>query len=108
MKYTRPLSWLATLALAVTLIVLIAPAARAGYALSFNGSNNYVNLTLASPPASNYTISAWVFLSAGGTIGTRLGVLSGPCGTTIEFLIHSSTTNAADPQYLELGRCGSF
>ena len=105
---SRPLSWLAAIALAVTLIVLIAPAARAGYSLSFNGLNNYVNLTLASPPASNYTISAWVFLSAGGTIGTRLGVLSGPCGTTIEFLIRSSTTNAADPQYLELGRCGSF
>src|SRR6266478_5902598 len=104
---SRPLSWLAATALAVTLNILIAPAAWANTALASNGSD-YVNLTLTSPPASNYTISAWVFLSAGGTTGTRLGVLSGLCGTTIEFLIHSSTANAADPQYLELGRCGSF
>ena len=80
------------------------------YALSFDGADNYVSLPLSSPPTNNYTLSAWVNLRTGGTFdGARMTVLGGPgCGDSIEFMIHSRTNNATDPQYLELGRCDSF
>lgn len=81
----------------------------AEYALSFNGANNYVN---ASIPAlsGNYTICTWAYLRSGGTFsGTRVGVLTGTtCNDSVELLVRSQTSSAADPQYLELGRCGSF
>lgn len=82
----------------------------AGYALNFNGLNNYVSVGLTSPPASNYTLTAWVYLRSGGNYGSqRIGVLSSTsCGGSIELLVRSSTASATDPQYVELGRCGSF
>ena len=96
-------------------LISISPAARAqnnaaGYALSFNGSNNYVSLSLTSPPASNYTLSAWVYLRTGGTFGgQRAAVLGGQgCGDSIEFMIRANTEDPSDPQYLELGRCSAF
>ena len=101
------------LALTSTLL-LAAPLARAqssaGYALDFDGVDDHVSVPLVSPPASNYTIVAWVYPRTGGTSGgNRVAVLSSAtCGGTIELLIHASTANPADPQYLELGRCGSF
>ena len=95
-------------------LLLISQAAQAqpsGYALSFNGVNNYVSLTVPGPPPPNfYTICAWVYLYSGGTYGgTRLAVLGGTgCGESIEFMIRSDTESATDPQYLELGRCSAF
>jgi Concanavalin A-like lectin/glucanases superfamily len=79
------------------------------YALNFNG-NNYVSLSLTNPPASNYTISSWVYLETGGTLSGRpVAVLaSTACGGSIELLIRSTTSNPADPQYIELRRCGVF
>jgi len=84
--------------------------APGGYALDFNGTNNYVSLPLVSPPSGSYTLSAWVFLRAGGDYyHQRAAVLSSAtCGGSAELLIHSLSTNASDPQFLELGRCGSF
>ena len=81
-----------------------------GSALSLDGTNDYVSVPLTSPPASNYTLSAWVYLRAGGDFnGARMAVLSSPmCGGSVELLIRSATGNASDPQYLELGRCGDF
>ena len=81
-----------------------------GYALDFSpASNNYVSINLTAPPASNYTLTAWVKLRSGGTVLSRMAVLSGTnCGDTVEFMIHATTENAADPQYLELGRCGAY
>ena len=78
-------------------------------ALLFNGADNYVSATIPAL-ASNYTVSAWVFLRSGGDLyTTRLGLVTGTnCGSSVEVLIRSATTNAADPQYLELGRCGYF
>ena len=80
-----------------------------GWALSFNGVNQYVS---ASSPVltNNYTLSAWVFLRTGGNDNSsRVGLLTGSSGgNSVEFLIHSQTANAADPQYLELGRSGAF
>jgi hypothetical protein len=97
-----------------SLLVLMAGRVRAdggpGYAASFNGSNSFVSIPAFEPPSNNYTLSAWVFLNDGGSeTGTRLAVLSTTtCGDSIEFLIHSSTSSATAPQYLELGRCGAF
>ncbi|MCX6928862.1 MAG: LamG domain-containing protein [Verrucomicrobia bacterium] len=98
---------------ALATVMTHCPAAWAqpsGYALNFNGANDYVSLSLASPPASNYTLTAWVYLRTGGTFGgARMAVLSSTaCGGSIEMLIRSQTPNATDPQYLELGRCGAF
>ena len=86
------------------------PFAPASYALNFNGTNNFVQIPLNSPPSSAYTISAWIYLRSGGNYaGTRMAVLTGPtCDSSIELLVHSQTTNYNDPQYLELGRCGDF
>jgi hypothetical protein len=98
----------------VLALLLTAPLARAqgnaSHALDFDGTNDSVSVTLVSPPASNYTLSAWVNLRAGGTWGgTRMAVLSSTtCGGSVELLIHSGTASASDPQYLELGRCGAF
>ncbi len=88
----------------------LAQAQTAGSALDFDGINDYVSLSLDSPPASNYTLSAWVFLRAGGTTsGTRMAVLSSTVpGDSIEFLIRAATDNPADLQFLELGRFNSF
>ncbi len=97
-----------------TALLLAAPTAQAqgnaGHALDFDGVNDYVSLPLASPPASNYTLSAWVHLRSGGTSGgARMALLSSTaCGGSVELLIHSGTASASDPQYLELGRCGAF
>lgn len=79
-----------------------------GNALSFDGTNDCVR-TLILPLASNYTISAWVFLrSSGSYSGYRLGVLgAGDCNSSVEVLVHNRSDGSA-PQYLYLGRCGAF
>ena len=81
-----------------------------GAALSFDGSNDYVQAAIP-PLSSNYTFSAWVFLRTGGSTGggrNVVGVLSSPvCGGSAEVMIHS-TASATDPQYIELGRCSSY
>ena len=51
--------------LGVALLALIlaskATAQPSGYALDFSpASNNYVSVNLTAPPASNYTLTAWV------------------------------------------------
>jgi endonuclease/exonuclease/phosphatase family metal-dependent hydrolase len=69
------------------------------------------NVSAAIPRlASNYTVSAWVFLQSGGNFSNfRVGVLgAAPCGASAEVLIRSGTTAYTDAQYLELGRCGEF
>ena len=106
---TRLLLTLAT-ALLVATPLARAQTNAAGFALDFDGMNDFFSATLTSRPASNYTLSAWVYLRTGGTLnGTRMAVLSTPtCGESIEFLIRAQTDNPTDPQYLELGRCGSF
>ncbi|MEI6076892.1 MAG: IPT/TIG domain-containing protein, partial [Verrucomicrobiota bacterium] len=101
------------LAIAMGLPVLApkAPAQQVGYALNFQPlSNNYVNIHLTAPPATNYSLTTWVFLRTGGTFtGTRMAVLGGPaCNTSIELLIRSQTQFTTDAQYLELGRCSAF
>jgi hypothetical protein len=85
-------------------------AQTAGSALDFDGVDDYVSVSIFSPPASNYTLSAWVFLRAGGTInGTRMAILSSTVpGDSIEFLVRADTNQPSDPQYLELGRFNSF
>ena len=94
------------------LVCARAQAQPSGNALSFNGANNYVSLTVPSPPVNNYTLCAWVYLYSGGTYaGTplRMAVLGGTgCGDSIEFMIRSQTGNPSDTQYLELGRCNGF
>ncbi len=81
-----------------------------GHGLGFNGVDNYVAVAFDSPPATDYTIGAWIFLHTGGSYGgTRVAVLSSTtCGASVELLVHSKTGNPADPQYLELGRCNGF
>ena len=110
MKMSLPSIRTALLA-AITLSLLIsaAPAkAGPGYALSFNGSNQYV--TASIPALSNYTVSAWVNLGSGGNIDNpRVAVLCGPaCDTSAELSIQSLTSSSTGPQYLMLGKCGVF
>ncbi|MBL9173103.1 MAG: LamG domain-containing protein, partial [Verrucomicrobiales bacterium] len=83
-----------------------------GFALDFDGVDDSVEVTLPGsqslgPP---YTIAAWVYLRSGSTLfGKRTAVLSTPgCGGGVELLIRSQTENPDDPQFLELGFCGSF
>ena len=88
-----------------------AQANPAGYALSFDGTNDYVGVSIGTALASNYTISAWVYLRQGGTYSSlpkRVGVVSGLCGTTAELMIHNDGNNASGPQYLELSRCDFY
>ena len=104
----------------IKLLVILSPALLfgaalgwaqpSGYALDFNGADNYASLILTAPPSHDYTAAAWVYLRAGGTYGgTRMAVLGGTgCGDSIELLIRSQTGSATDPQYLELGRCDYF
>jgi hypothetical protein len=97
----------------IAVLLLSMPLARAqaaGSAISFNGTTGYVSVPLVSPPVSNYTLSAWVFLRTGGTLnGNRMAILSSTvAGASIEFLLRATTENATDPQYLELGRFNSF
>jgi len=79
-----------------------------GDCLAFTNSSQYVTFYVPYPPANTYTISAWVFLTAGGKIGQPVSVLGGSCGSTAEVWIHSLTSSTADPQYMELARCGKF
>ncbi|MFH0878219.1 MAG: LamG-like jellyroll fold domain-containing protein [Lentisphaerota bacterium] len=94
----------------VALMLLAAGSAHAwpGSALSFNGTNQYISATIPALPYA-YTISAWVYLRSGGTDSSYIGVLTGTnCGDSIELMIHSTNSSPTGPQYLELGRCGSF
>lgn len=110
---TRWFSFVAAFATALFSLML-APRAEAqpsGYALDFSpASNNYVSVNLTAPPASNYTLTAWVKLRSGGTLsGTRMAVVDGTtCSGSIELLLRPNTEVSTDPQYLELGRCGVF
>ena len=90
-------------------VAMMPAQAAPGYALLFNGRDSYVSTTVPVL-ASNYTLSAWVNLRRGGNYDTsRVGLLTGSSGgNSVEFLIRSETANAADPQYLELGRSGAF
>lgn len=99
----------ALVALAVVL-TSFAVQAQVPYALSFDGVNDYVDVSLASPPVTDYTVSAWVYLRSGGSVAIRsMGVLSsGTCGGSTEFLIRANGPNLTDPQYLELGRCNFY
>ncbi len=103
----------AALVAAVTLFTVTAAPAQVqtgpGYALSVTNAGQYV--TAAIPAlASNYTISAWVFLNGGGDLFShRVGVLSATnCCGSVEVLVRSDSVLSTDPQYLELGRCGCF
>jgi len=80
-----------------------------GLALSLNGVDSYCAAAIPVM-TNNFTICTWALLRSGGQFSaTRIGILSGPtCGSTLEFLVRSATTNATDTQYLELGRCGFF
>ena len=79
-----------------------------GNALSFNGANNYV-CTGIPAMASNYSFSAWVYLRTGGNWEFPAGVMSASnCNSSAEVQLGSLTLSYTDPQYLRLGRCGSF
>lgn len=82
----------------------------AGQALDFDGIDDAVTLSIASPPATDYTLGAWVLLRSGGSVsGVRMTMLSAPdCGGSVEFMIRSGTADPAGPQFLELGRCNKF
>lgn len=84
-------------------------AAGLGTAPLFGRPNQCVDVSIPAL-ASNYTISAWVYLFHGGDFySTRLGVLTGTnCGDSVEMLIRSNTGSSNDTQFLELGRCGLF
>jgi len=80
-------------------------------ALDLNeASGNFVSAQLSQTLSNNYTIAAWINLRSGGAFSNpRVAVLSSAlCGASTEFLITSLTTNSADPQFLELGRCSQF
>ena len=98
--------------MAMALVAFTAARARAGtgYALSFDGTSNQCVTATLPALASNYTVTAWVFPRAGGNLpGTRVGVLGATnAGGSVELLVRSMTANDTDPQYLELGRNGSF
>jgi hypothetical protein len=83
--------------------------ASSGTALSFGAVNQRVSVSLTSPPATNYTISAWVYLRSGGTSDNPMAVLSSTtCGASIELLICSANGSTNGPQYLGLERCNNF
>ena len=83
------------------------------HALEFDGIDDYVSASLPGQLTSNYTIAAWVYLDSGASFnGPALAVLTGEgangCGSTMELLIHSSTTRTNDAQFLQFGRCNFF
>ena len=80
-----------------------------GNALSFAGTNDYVSATIPAL-ASNYTVSAWVYLRGRGNSDTTyMAVLSSTnCNGSAEVTIHSATHDFNGPQQLALERCGGF
>src|SRR5271157_1067369 len=109
--HCTPIRTALPVAIALSLLLSAASAsAGPGDALSFNANNQYVAVTLASPPVNDYTVSAWVYLRAGGNMpAMRVGVLSAAnCGESVELTIQSLTSSYTDPQYLMLGRCGMY
>ena len=90
------------------LFTAVSVLAGPGYALSFNGTDNYVTANIPVM-ANNYTVSAWVNLRSGGQwFGSRTAVLSAVgCGDSAEVLIHSPE-DGSSPQHLFLGRCNYF
>ncbi len=80
-----------------------------GHVLSLSSLNQYVGATIPLL-ASNYTVSAWIFLRTGGSPTSPVGVLSAvPCGGSAELLVQSlAGGSSTTPQYLNLGRCGAF
>ena len=80
-----------------------------GSALAFDGIDDYVSATIPTL-ASNYTISAWVYLRANGNGNSSfMTILSSlACNGSAEMTVHSDTPSYTDPQYLHLDRCGSF
>jgi len=100
---------------AITLCLLFstAPAnAGPGDALAFNATAGQCVTATIPTLASNYTITAWVYLVAGGDYLTiRVGVLGATnCGGSIEVTIQNQVYPGLDlpDQYLMLGRCGFF
>jgi alpha-tubulin suppressor-like RCC1 family protein len=94
------------------LLLFVTPRAPAqtiyGSALSFNGTSNYVAVTIPAL-ANNYTFAAWVYLRAGGYREGPVGILSASnCNSSAEVQIGSQTASPSDPQYLEMGRCLGF
>jgi hypothetical protein len=104
----RALWWLLCLLVVLPMTLRGAPQ---GYALNFDGVDDSVEVVLSgNRPMGAYTIGAWVYLRSGSTLGgKRTAVFSTPgCGGGVELLIRANTENPADPQFLELGRCGRF
>jgi hypothetical protein len=81
-----------------------------GGALSFNGTAGQCVTATIPALSSNYTVSAWVYLLAGGDYSTmRVGVLTGvDCGGSAEMTVQNQSYVYAFGQYLMLGRCGYY
>lgn len=80
-------------------------AASAGTALSFDGVDDYVSASIGSAMASNYTISAWVYVrTVAADFDPGTAIVSGSCGTTAELLVRTGVGG----NVLELGRCNFF
>ena len=62
----------------------------AGYSNSFNGSNQYLNLTGQNLSTGSFTIEAWVYLTATGTNGH---IFSFGTDTSNRYLVFISATN---------------
>lgn len=97
-------------ALALFTLTTTPTRAGTGYALSFRYKSDQCMTATIPALASNYTLTAWVFLRAGGNLPSmRVGVLGATnSGGSVELLVRSATANDTDPQYLELGRDTSF
>ena len=62
----------------------------AGYSNSFNGSNQYLNLTGQNLSTGSFTIEAWVYLTATGTAGH---IFNFGTDTNNRYLVYISPTN---------------
>lgn len=100
-------SWMLALLL-LSMFLLVSTqvrAASADTALSFDGVDDYVSASIGSAMASNYTISAWVYVrTAASNFDPGTAIVSGSCGTTAELLLR----NQAGVNVVELGRCNFF
>ena len=112
MKHLRTFTRAAQLAaIALSVLIFTAPAkAGPGAALSFDGTAGQCVTATIPALSSNYTVSSWVYLLAGGDYNTiRVGVLSGAtCGGSAEMTVQNQAYEGVYGQYLMLGRCGYF
>jgi hypothetical protein len=98
-------------AIALSVFISAAPVnAGPGNALSFDGTAGRCVTATIPALSSNYTVSSWVYLLAGGDYNTlRVGVLSGAtCGGSAEMTVQNQAYEGVFGQYLMLGRCGYF